>query len=43
MLLPANRRNAPVRVKRRPGVHLKNVDLRIHLEQLAFFLRGEAE
>jgi redox-sensing transcriptional repressor len=34
---------APVRVKRRPGVHLKNVDLRIHLEELAFFLLGEAE
>lgn len=32
---------APVRVKRRPGVHLKNVDLRINLEELAFFLRGE--
>ena len=30
---------APVRVKRRPGVPLKNVDLRIHLEELAFFLR----
>jgi redox-sensing transcriptional repressor len=34
---------APSRVKSRPGVHLKNVDLRIHLEELAFFLRGEAE
>ena len=31
---------APVRVKRRPGVTLKNVDLRIDLEELAFFLRG---
>ena len=31
---------APVRVKRRPGVFLKNVDLRINLEELAFFLRG---
>jgi redox-sensing transcriptional repressor len=31
---------APVRVKRRPGVPLKNVDLRINLEELAFFLRG---
>lgn len=31
---------APVRVKRRLGVPLKNVDLRINLEELAFFLRG---
>jgi redox-sensing transcriptional repressor len=31
---------APVRVKRRPGVPLKNVDLRINLEELAFFLRA---
>src|SRR5947199_7148483 len=31
---------APVRLKRRPGVPLKNVDLRINLEELAFFLRG---
>ncbi len=31
---------APVRVKRRAGVPLKNVDLRIDLEELAFFLRG---
>jgi hypothetical protein len=31
---------APVRVKRRAGVFLKNVDLRINLEELAFFLRG---
>jgi len=31
---------APVRVKRRAGVPLKNVDLRINLEELAFFLRG---
>lgn len=31
---------APVRVKPRPGVPLKNVDLRINLEELAFFLRG---
>lgn len=31
---------APERVKRRPGVPLKNVDLRINLEELAFFLRG---
>jgi redox-sensing transcriptional repressor len=31
---------APVRVKRRPDVPLKNVDLRINLEELAFFLRG---
>jgi redox-sensing transcriptional repressor len=30
---------APVRVKQRPGVPLKNVDLRINLEELAFFLR----
>lgn len=30
---------APVRLKRRPDVHLKNVDLRINLEELAFFLR----
>jgi redox-sensing transcriptional repressor len=30
---------APVRVKRRPDVLLKNVDLRINLEELAFFLR----
>ena len=30
---------APVRVKRRPGVTLKNVDLRINLEELAFFLK----
>jgi redox-sensing transcriptional repressor len=30
---------APVRLKRRPGVQLKNVDLRINLEELAFFLR----
>jgi redox-sensing transcriptional repressor len=30
---------APVRVKRRAGVPLKNVDLRINLEELAFFLR----
>jgi redox-sensing transcriptional repressor len=30
---------APVRVKRRPGTLLKNVDLRINLEELAFFLR----
>lgn len=29
---------APVRVKRRSGVPLKNVDLRINLEELAFFL-----
>jgi len=31
---------APVRLKRRPGVPLKNVDLRINLEELAFFLRS---
>lgn len=31
---------APVRLKRRPGIPLKNVDLRINLEELAFFLRG---
>ena len=31
---------APVRVKRRQDVPLKNVDLRINLEELAFFLRG---
>jgi len=31
---------APVRVKRRPEVPLKNVDLRINLEELAFFLRS---
>lgn len=31
---------APVRVKRRDDVPLKNVDLRINLEELAFFLRG---
>ncbi len=30
---------APLRLKRRPGVPLKNVDLRINLEELAFFLR----
>ncbi|HKH45380.1 MAG TPA: redox-sensing transcriptional repressor Rex [Thermoanaerobaculia bacterium] len=30
---------APIRLKRRPGVQLKNVDLRINLEELAFFLR----
>jgi redox-sensing transcriptional repressor len=30
---------APVRVKRREDVPLKNVDLRINLEELAFFLR----
>ena len=30
---------APVRLKRRPGIPLKNVDLRINLEELAFFLR----
>jgi redox-sensing transcriptional repressor len=30
---------APVRVKRRQSVPLKNVDLRINLEELAFFLR----
>lgn len=30
---------APVRVKGRPEVPLKNVDLRINLEELAFFLR----
>jgi redox-sensing transcriptional repressor len=29
---------APVRVKRRSGIPLKNVDLRINLEELAFFL-----
>jgi redox-sensing transcriptional repressor len=31
---------APIRVKPRAGVPLKNVDLRIHLEELAFFLKG---
>ena len=31
---------ATVRVKPRPGVPLKNVDLRINLEELAFFLKG---
>ena len=31
---------APVRLKRREDVPLKNVDLRINLEELAFFLRG---
>ena len=30
---------APVRVKRRPDALLKNVDLRIFLEELAFFLK----
>jgi redox-sensing transcriptional repressor len=30
---------AGIRVKPRPGVPLKNVDLRIHLEELAFFLK----
>jgi redox-sensing transcriptional repressor len=30
---------APIRVQRRPDVPLKNVDLRINLEELAFFLR----
>jgi redox-sensing transcriptional repressor len=29
----------PVRLKTRAGVPLKNVDLRIHLEELAFFLQ----
>jgi len=32
---------APVRVRRRPDVPLKNVDLRINLEELAFFLKAE--
>jgi redox-sensing transcriptional repressor len=31
---------ATVRVKARPGVPLKNVDLRINLEELAFFLKA---
>jgi redox-sensing transcriptional repressor len=31
---------ATVRIKPRPGVPLKNVDLRINLEELAFFLKG---
>lgn len=31
---------APVRLKSRPEVPLKNVDLRINLEELAFFLKG---
>jgi redox-sensing transcriptional repressor len=31
---------ATVRVKPRPGVPLKNVDLRINLEELAFFLKA---
>jgi redox-sensing transcriptional repressor len=31
---------APVRVKPRAGVPLKNVDLRINLEELAFFLKS---
>ena len=30
---------APTRVERHPAVPLKNVDLRIHLEELAFLLR----
>jgi redox-sensing transcriptional repressor len=30
---------APARIERHPGVPLKNVDLRIHLEELAFLLR----
>jgi redox-sensing transcriptional repressor len=30
---------ASIRVKTRPGVSLKNVDLRINLEELAFFLK----
>ncbi len=30
---------APIRLKGIPGVPLKNVDLRIYLEELAFFLR----
>jgi redox-sensing transcriptional repressor len=30
---------ATIRVKPRPGVPLKNVDLRIYLEELAFFLK----
>ncbi len=41
---PASKRSlnfAPVRVKRRPDVLLKNVDLRINLEELAFFLKDE--
>ena len=34
---------APARVKRAPDVPLKNVDLRIHLEEVAFLLRtGDA-
>ena len=31
---------APVHVQQRPGVPVKGVDLRIHLEELAFALRG---
>jgi redox-sensing transcriptional repressor len=31
---------APIRIKRRRGVSLKNVDLRIQLEELAYLLRG---
>lgn len=34
---------APVRLKRRAGAPLKNVDLRINLEELAFFLRKPEE
>ena len=33
---------ATMRVKPRPGVPLKNVDLRIYLEELAFFLKPPA-
>ncbi len=31
---------APIRLREAEGVSLKNVDLRIHLEELAFFLPG---
>lgn len=30
---------APVRLEPRPGVHVRNVDMRVYLEELAFLLR----
>ena len=32
---------APVNLPERPGVRVKNVDMRIHLEEMAFFLRHD--
>jgi redox-sensing transcriptional repressor len=29
---------APVQLQERPGVRLKNVDMRIHLEEMSYFL-----